>query len=295
MRKRKPATTRRGKGKTGTCPPQGAGMSARREASQVPVQSRNAVNVSEHGNKRWFDRLERITLWVGAVCGIVVAMSSLWEKVTEPTPPDLAVAFAFTGTPSITIITPDKATSLFPLDLVVRNTGRLTARDVRLKLVDSKLHSGDRTLRPIKTNRPYVTMDELLDAGLYPAYTSELTIETNKSVFKQNSLYVGESVNTMTTVPLGEIHPGEGSFLEAILQARLSTNHAPILGSGPPRPVDIKIPTKHHRIVAWISAENFPEKEISLHVIIEQLENVARNGSLTFVVKDGELFRNEQQ
>jgi len=246
------------------------------------------------GDKKRFDKVERITLWVGAICGIVVAGISIWEKVTAPSPPSLDVVFALTGTRSIAMVTPEDKETRLPLDLIVKNNGRLAARNVRLKLLDSKLHSGDTTDKPINTSRGYVTIDELLDAGLHPAYESELTIETNKDVYTQNSLYVGESVNTMTTVPVGEIHPGESVFLESILQARLYTNHMPVFLPSDREPSDLKYSTKHHRIVAWISAENFPEKEISLHLIVGQHSEIGEDDGPVFFVKGGQLVRSSK-
>lgn len=203
------------------------------------------------GHEKRFKRIQGATLWVGALCGIIVAVLTIREKITDPTSPDLHATFARTGKPSLEFVRPPgKSPKTFPLDLVVRNDGCLTARDVRLKLFDSWIGQ---------------------------AY---LIIQTNTEEFTQNSLYVSESMKRMTTVPVGTIHPGESVCLESTLLASFGVkrpNQPPILtGDGrpsvalasySPRGREVE-PIRHHRITAWIAAENFPEREMPLHVIV---------------------------
>lgn len=220
---------------------------------------------------KWFTRVERVTLWIGAMSGIVATILIVRNQIMTPTPPDLRVNFALTGTSLLAVARQNrKHVETFPLDLLVTNEGRLTAQKVRLKLVDSKVTE--------------------------PSYYSHLTIETNKEDFTQNSIHVGEITREMTTISLGEIHPGETVFLESVLRAKLLTNHAPVLL---PFPSDVNspvssglpaVPLKNHEIEVRISAENLPEKKVSLYITIGMAEQLKKEEELLFVPLDGNLI-----
>ena len=251
--------------------------------------------------KTQFERVERITLWVGAVCGIVVAILTVWNHLMQPAPPDLHVAFALTGAPSITIVDPNQTTASFPLDLIVENKGGTTAENVRLKLADSYLRGGDRIDRPVDKSKGYVTIQDLLEAGFSPGYSSNLRIETNKELYTQNALYIGDYTTTITTVPLGQIHAGESTCLESVLNAQLYTNHGPViaaLGPGdepPPKKLDFKHRDKHHRIITSISAQNSPERDASLEVFIRYPENIAGTNNEVFTLEEHTLRKRKPQ
>lgn len=81
-------------------------------------------------------RAERIVLWAGALCGIVVALFTIYEKVTAPSPPKLSVTF-FESSSSTLRLFPSTNTALdrteeIPLQLKIENTGGTAAKNTKL-------------------------------------------------------------------------------------------------------------------------------------------------------------------
>ncbi|MHC4212892.1 MAG: hypothetical protein ACYSWP_05890 [Planctomycetota bacterium] len=220
--------------------------------------------------KKWSKRIKGLILWIGSILGILITCFTIWDRVTKPDLPDLRASFALTGKPSLMIATePRNSAEFFPLDLVVENKGHLTAHNVRLKLVDS---------------------------GIYkPRYNSRLLIKTDKTKFSQNSIHVGESTRQMTTIPLGEIHPGESIYVESVLQAELSTNHAPhFLSQGeslddhncPP------LPLKHHQIKVRLLADDLIERVLPLYITVGLIKQLEQEGNDIFLAEGGKLLKN---
>jgi len=81
-------------------------------------------------------RAERIVLWVGALCGIVVSLFTLYEKVTAPSPPELSVTFFESSSRTLRLF-PSTNTALdrteeIPLQLKIENTGGTAAKNTKL-------------------------------------------------------------------------------------------------------------------------------------------------------------------
>jgi hypothetical protein len=81
-------------------------------------------------------RAERIVLWVGALCGIVVSLFTLYEKVTAPSPPKLSVTF-FESSSNTLRLFPSTNTAIdqtedIPLQLKIENTGGTAAKNTKL-------------------------------------------------------------------------------------------------------------------------------------------------------------------
>lgn len=75
-------------------------------------------------------------LWVGALCGIVVSLFTLYEKVTAPSPPKLSVTF-FESSSSTLRLFPSTNTAIdqtedIPLQLKIENTGGTAAKNTKL-------------------------------------------------------------------------------------------------------------------------------------------------------------------
>ena len=233
-------------------------------------------------------RIERVIFWLGSVVGLLTGTLVLWDWMHRPLPPDLDVLFTITGGRFVNVIVERGYGADFRIDLTVVNRGHLTAEDVRLKLIDSSVRR--------------------------PAYSSVLTISANKEIFKQNSLYVGESMRTMTTVPLGDIHPGESTFLEdALVATVVNDNTAPFIF--PPKgskggsalndpsvmplrtPEDLKTFIEHggllreHEIEARISAANTSERAISLYVTTGFREYFSSNYGHLFTIDGDKLAK----
>lgn len=238
-------------------------------------------------NQKVTRRIERVILWLGSVVGLLTGTLVLWDWAHRPLPSDLDVFFTITEDRFLNVIVERGRKADFRIDLTVVNRGHLTAEDVRLKLIDSRVSK--------------------------PTYSSVLTISANKEIFKQNSLYIGESVRTMTTVPLGDIHPGESTFLEGALVATVVSNTAPFIFPGrvfqggsalnDPCVMPIRTPEdfkrfidygellKEHELVARISAANASERAISLYVTTGLKEYFSSNYRHLFAIESDKLVK----
>ncbi|MBN2270566.1 MAG: hypothetical protein JXN61_08130 [Sedimentisphaerales bacterium] len=226
----------------------------------------------------WLEKYSTPGIFVGtailAIVAIVATTCSVWvswhtvKAITKPSPPDLYVNFALTGKPSLAVARNRRESMAnFPLDLVVTNKGQLTAHNVRLKLLDSRIEQS--------------------------SYHSRLVIKANETNVAQNSIYVEESARTMTTILLGEIHPGESIPLDSVLQAELATNHAPILMPFEPDANSFSmppIPLKHHRVKAWISADDLLERELPLYITVGMIEQLKQVEDKVYVAEGGRLI-----
>lgn len=90
----------------------------------------------KHSDGDGKSRAERIVLWVGALCGIVVSLFTIYEKVTAPSPPKLSVTF-FESSSSTLRLFPSTNTALdrteeIPLQLKIENTGGTAAKNTKL-------------------------------------------------------------------------------------------------------------------------------------------------------------------
>lgn len=86
-------------------------------------------------------KFERTIFWIGSLSGIVISLFTIWEKVTQPSPPELVVDFFESASREIAIHPPintalDKSRPI-PLQLRVINRGGKVAKNVKLYLSHS--------------------------------------------------------------------------------------------------------------------------------------------------------------
>src|SRR5688500_8691606 len=82
--------------------------------------------------------LEKIILWIGSICGIVVAGITIWDRLAAASPPDMEIVFANSKETNIYFSPPVKEskewTDSIPLFLLLSNKGGKTAEDISIQL-----------------------------------------------------------------------------------------------------------------------------------------------------------------
>jgi len=101
-------------------------------------------------------RAEKAIFWVGSLCGIVVSVITIHEKILAPSPARLAVAFFESATQTLSLVPPiDTASELteeIPLQLKVQNLGGRASGNTKLYLAYN--HSLEVTAEYQKEQRP---------------------------------------------------------------------------------------------------------------------------------------------
>jgi hypothetical protein len=139
------------------------------------------------------NKSERILFWTGSILAIIVSLFTIWDKVLAPEPAKIITEFTVTKENEIRIAPEAESleadwTKPFPVPIRIKNIGGKTAKNAVLRI----LH--DRNFQ-IHSNIPDANVQFLYDR------------------------YGGRF---MSTIPLGDIHPGQsvelGSNLFAIAE-----------------------------------------------------------------------------
>jgi hypothetical protein len=137
-------------------------------------------------------RLERFSLWTGALCGIAALSFDLFDRVVSPSPPALDVAFALSGDRELRLGMPIGSQAQgfvppIPVDLSISNRGGRTAKTVTL---------------------------------LIRSWPVELRL-VGSPMARLESLWVDGVLRTQAKIDVGDVRPGETCSLTGFLTARL--------------------------------------------------------------------------
>jgi len=209
-------------------------------------------------------KIEIIILRVGAVCGILVALLTLWNGITKPSEPDLTVNFALTGADELAIspiaTSPkDDWTVQFPIGLRVRNSGGKTAKNVILRLGHP---------------RNFI-----------------ITSEEFKSSSKL--IYSGSSQKVLTTISLGDINPHQTMHLDNAIWAYTENiaNSEVDIESADKVPLTVPFSiTATFELEVQASANDVTEIERKLYVTVGPEDYFQKNNMSYISVKDGKYI-----
>jgi hypothetical protein len=202
---------------------------------------------------------ERVILWIGAICGILVSSYTLFEKLTAPTEPRLVVTF-FESSSDILNLSPSTDTSIeqteeIPLQLKIENTGGRVAKNAKLYL----------------SHYP--------DVVLTSHYKKEekYTWNTPNEAMKQLSLM------------LEDINPGESFLIPISLRIDFPKDFQQAVSSPRERVKnkDLLVPREHH-IYCDLSSDTSPNKRITLKIVLGNLEVLRERTQDVFWLGHGE-------
>ena len=142
-------------------------------------------------------RVERITLWVGAICGIATAGITIWDKATSPKSSDLDARYVVDMSNFLRIVPDQKSIKDsgvvdLPVQIEVRNVGGRTAKNVHVSIIHTRASEfRSRSLKistvPLLRENGTLSLSEIIVGDLHPHSTivldDSISITLNKPDF----------------------------------------------------------------------------------------------------------------
>ena len=80
---------------------------------------------------------ESAVFWIGSICGIILSLWTIYEKVLEPSPAKPVITFNESGGTDILIASENTKNDSIPFRIKVKNTGESIAKNVKVYLSHS--------------------------------------------------------------------------------------------------------------------------------------------------------------
>jgi hypothetical protein len=90
-------------------------------------------------------KTERAVFWIGSICGILISLFTIYDRVVKPTPPDLRITFFESASQSLALFPPTDTsiakTKPIPVQIKIENLGGTVAKNVKLYLSYDSMNS----------------------------------------------------------------------------------------------------------------------------------------------------------
>jgi len=90
-------------------------------------------------------KTERAVFWIGSICGIVISLFTIYDRLAKPSPPDLRITFFESASESLALFPPVdtslEKTKPIPVQMKIENVGGTVAKNVKLYLSHDSINS----------------------------------------------------------------------------------------------------------------------------------------------------------
>jgi hypothetical protein len=90
-------------------------------------------------------KTERAVFWIGSICGILISLFTIYDRLAKPSPPDLRITFFESASESLALFPPVdtslEKTKPIPVQMKIENVGGTVAKNVKLYLSHDSINS----------------------------------------------------------------------------------------------------------------------------------------------------------
>jgi hypothetical protein len=90
-------------------------------------------------------KAERAVFWIGSICGILISLFTIYDRLAKPSPPDLRITFFESASESMALFPPVdtslERTKPIPVQIKIENVGGTVAKNVKLYLSHDSMNS----------------------------------------------------------------------------------------------------------------------------------------------------------